>query len=458
MMLALSAMLVACGDNTATTAPTTAAATTAAATTAKSTTAAATTAAATTAAATTAPATTAAATTAAGTTAAATTAAGASGGTSLKPLVIGLINSRTGALSYYGDMIEKGFNIGLDYFTKGTNKIAGREIKVVIEDDAGDANKAVEAARKMVQQDGAEILMGTTSSASGLAVTGVNEKELKKVFIAGAAATADLTGANYNQYIFHVGRNTDQDAAVGAAYAASLATKSHKIVSVFQDYAFGQSGNKSWKDIATKTPGIEWVEVPVPTSATDFTPYIQKVLDANPDVFILNWAGTTTSKLFQQMKDNDLFNKVPLVSGIADAASIKALGDVQLGGQGVALYWHQFPKNPENDYLVKQYADKYKTFPDIFAPDGFAMVSALYTALTKTSGDTTPDKLIAAMEGMSFPAPKGTETFPKEDPPALQPMYLVKLVKDTSGKFDFPIPQLIKEVSPEEAAPPIRRK
>lgn len=83
-MLAVSLLLAACGDNTATTAPvattaapaaTTAAATTAAATTAAATTAAATTAAATTAAATTAAATTAAATTAAATTAAATTAA-----------------------------------------------------------------------------------------------------------------------------------------------------------------------------------------------------------------------------------------------------------------------------------------------------------------------------------------------------------------------------------------------
>jgi D-xylose transport system substrate-binding protein len=85
-MLAISLVLAACGDNTATTAPvattaapaaTTAAATTAAATTAAATTAAATTAAATTAAATTAAATTAAATTAAATTAAATTAASA---------------------------------------------------------------------------------------------------------------------------------------------------------------------------------------------------------------------------------------------------------------------------------------------------------------------------------------------------------------------------------------------
>jgi len=82
----VGALLAACGDNTATTAPaaTTAAATTAAATTAAATTAAATTAAVTTtAAATTAAATTTAATTAAATTAAATTAATAGGGSDI---------------------------------------------------------------------------------------------------------------------------------------------------------------------------------------------------------------------------------------------------------------------------------------------------------------------------------------------------------------------------------------
>jgi putative chitobiose transport system substrate-binding protein len=81
LVLVLAALLAACGDNTATTVPTTTAApaTTAAATTAAATTAAATTAAPTTAPATTAAATTAAATTAAATTAPATTAAATTG-------------------------------------------------------------------------------------------------------------------------------------------------------------------------------------------------------------------------------------------------------------------------------------------------------------------------------------------------------------------------------------------
>lgn len=446
LLLVLSLALVACGDSTPTTAPATTAAATTVATTAAATSAA--------------PATTAsvATTVAATTQAAASTAAATAGSAAGKPLVIGLITSRTGALSYYGDMLEKGFAIGLDYFTKGTNKIEGREVKVLIEDDAGDANKAVEAARKLVQQNGAEILVGTPSSASALAISAINEKELKKIFISDPAASAALTGASYNRYLFHTGRNTDQDAVTGATYAASVATKSKKIASIYQDYAFGQDSNKSWKEIATKTPGIEWVEIAVPQAATEFTPYIQKVLDAQPDVLIVSWAGTTGPKLYQQMKDNDVFSKVTVTGGVGDTATIRSLGESILNFQGMMVYWYQFPKTPENDYLVKVYKEKYNGVPDLFSPGGFSAASALYTALTKSKGETDPEKLIPLMEGMSFPTPKGTMTFRKDDHQALQPMYIVKMVKDPTGTFPHPIPQMVKEVSAEDSAPPIRKK
>ena len=441
LMLALSWVLAACGDPTATTAPTT---TAAPATAAKTATAAPAT---TTVAATTAVATT---------TAAATTAASSN----TSPLVVGMIVSRTGALSIYGKMLEDSWPIGMEYYTKGTNKINGRDIKLVVEDDGSDANKAVEAARKLVQQDKAEVLVGIQGSAAALAVATVNEKELKKVLIIDVAADPSITGTAFSRYTFRTGRNTDQDALAGATLAVDIASKKNKkIASFFQDTAFGQGGNASWKQQATKTAGITWTEIAVPSAATDFTPYVQKLLDAAPDVFILNWAGTTTPKLAQTLKDNDVFSKMTLVSAIADSkVSIKSLGDAAVGFQGASVYWHQFPKNAENDYLVKAYKDKYNTFPDFFDPGGMNIVSALSTALAKTNGDADPEKLIPAMEGMSYLAPKGKLTFRKEDHQTLQPMYLVELKKDTTGTFPFAVPSLIKELSAEEAAPPIRRK
>ena len=52
---------------------------------------------------------------------------------------------------------------------------------------------------------------------------------------------------------------------------------------------------------------------------------------------------------------------------------------------------------------------------------------AVVEALKKTGGNTNTEKLIAAMEGMSFETPKGTMTFRKEDHQAMQSMYHFKI-------------------------------
>jgi branched-chain amino acid transport system substrate-binding protein len=55
---------------------------------------------------------------------------------------------------------------------------------------------------------------------------------------------------------------------------------------------------------------------------------------------------------------------------------------------------------------------------------------AIVTALKKTGGDTKTNKLIKAMEGMSFETPKGVMTFRKEDHQAMQSMYHFRIKND----------------------------
>jgi branched-chain amino acid transport system substrate-binding protein len=75
--------------------------------------------------------------------------------------------------------------------------------------------------------------------------------------------------------------------------------------------------------------------------------------------------------------------------------------------------------------------------------------------ITKAGGTDT-EKLIKAMEGMSFMTPKGKMTFRKEDHQALQSMFAFKLV--VKDDVEWAIPQLEKELSMEEIVPPIMNK
>ena len=93
------------------------------------------------------------------------------------------------------------------------------------------------------------------------------------------------------------------------------------------------------------------------------------------------------------------------------------------GMEGALYYYFGIPKNPVNEWLVANHYKQFKAPPDFFTAGGMSAAIAVVEALKKTKGDTNTDKLITAMEGMSFETPKGKMTFRKEDHQAMQNMY-----------------------------------
>ena len=125
--------------------------------------------------------------------------------------------------------------------------------------------------------------------------------------------------------------------------------------------------------------------------------------------------------------------------------------------EGFTVYYHDLPKMTVNNWLVEEHKKRYNgEVPDLFTPGGMSAAIAIVEALKKTNGDTDVDTLISTMEGMSFETPKGTMTFRKEDHQALQTLYAIRL--ETKEGVDYPVPVLIKELSPEATAPPIMNK
>jgi branched-chain amino acid transport system substrate-binding protein len=105
---------------------------------------------------------------------------------------------------------------------------------------------------------------------------------------------------------------------------------------------------------------------------------------------------------------------------------------------------------------VAEHYKQFKSPPDFFTAGGFSAAMALVTALQKTGGDTDTEKLIRTMEGMSFETPKGTMTFRKEDHQAMQSMYHFRIKVDPA--FPWGVPELVREIKPEEMDVPIRNR
>jgi len=92
------------------------------------------------------------------------------------PIKIGVLASQTGGLEAYGEQTLRGFELGLEYATDGTNEVAGRKIEFIVEDTETKPEVAVQKATKLLEDDEVDFLVGSSSSGDTLAVLPLAEE------------------------------------------------------------------------------------------------------------------------------------------------------------------------------------------------------------------------------------------------------------------------------------------
>ncbi|KLU59822.1 leucine-, isoleucine-, valine-, threonine-, and alanine-binding protein precursor [Peptococcaceae bacterium CEB3] len=368
--------------------------------------------------------------------------------TAKTPIKIGIVTSQTGALEGYGKQSIRGFEMGLDYATKGTKEVAGHPIQVVIADSQTKPDVAKQKAIKALENDKVDVLVGCASSTDALAILPLAQ-QYKKVMVVEPAVADAITGSQWNRYIFRTGRNSSQDAVAGAA---AIAKPGVKIAILAPDSAYGRDGVKAFKPAAEKLGAKVILEEFPAMNTPDFTANLQRIVSSKPDYLFVIWAGANAP--WQQISDLKLPEKgIKISTAAPDIAALKTMGNL-VGMEGFGIYYYGLPKNPINDWLVKEHLKKYNEPPDLFTAGGMSAALAIVTALEKTDGNANADKLISTMEGMSFETPKGTMTFRKEDHQALQAMYAIRLEKQAG--VAWPVPVLMRTMTPAETSPPIQ--
>ncbi len=366
------------------------------------------------------------------------------------PIKIGVITTQSGPFDYYGTMQVRGLKLGIEFATDGSWKVTDRSIELIIEDDASDATTGGRKARELIEQQDVDILQGSVSSATTIILTKIAE-EYGRILLVEPAAADSITGANFNKFVFRTAASVCQDAAAGGQYAVENLGKTFCYIA--PDYAFGRQSTEAWKQVIEEHGGESLVEVYPPPDTTDFAPYLKDVLSSGADVLVQSWAGAGYGELFSQMRDFGVFEKMVVTGGLGDREARHALGTDAIGIVGVCKYSYVLPDNPINSWLTEKHIEQYGEAPDLFTGGGFSAGVALIEALKRTNGNPKPEAMIPVMEGMSFGGPKGLYTFRKEDHQALQPMYVVEMVKDPDNPWA--IPKLIQEITSEETAPPL---
>ncbi|MBK8934574.1 MAG: substrate-binding domain-containing protein [Chloroflexi bacterium] len=363
--------------------------------------------------------------------------------TCAEPVKIGLITDQTGALAIYGAHIMRGFPLGMEYATGSeavdngdytSYMLNGCEFQVYTRDDQSTPDITATVARELIEDIGVDILVGTVSSGATATLQELARENQIPLIVAPAAAN-DITGVAFNEYTFRTSRNNYQDAVNICEY---LTQEYSTFVQIAPDYSFGYGGAAAFRDACTLFGG-EFVadDIFAPADTTEFTPYMEQVMDSGAQAFLVTWAGGGFVPMMQAAQELGVFDQMAMASGFVDNVVLPTFFANAIGTTSGILYHYTAPDNPINDWLVEQTKARFGVPPDLFDADGMNAAIMLVEAVKKTSGDVSADAMIGAMEGMSFEGPKGTIDIRAEDHVAIQDMYIVTLTNVDDPDFKF---------------------
>ena len=376
--------------------------------------------------------------------------AGAAFGQS-KEIRIAHVYDKTGPLEAYAKQTQTGLMMGLEYATGGKMEILGRKLVVIEKDSQGKPDVGKAQLGAAYGDDKVDIAVGPTSSGVALAMLPVAE-EYKKVLLVEPAVADSITGDKWNRYIFRTGRSSMQDAI---SNAVAIGKKGVNIATLAQDYAFGRDGVAAFKEALAGTGATLVHEEYAPAATTDFTASAERLFNALKDkpgrkVIFVIWAGVNAAAKVNELDPKRFGIEVSTGGNILPAmAGYKSMP----GMEGATYYYYEIPKNKVNTWFVAEHKKRFNSPPDFFTAGGMSAGIALVESIKKAGGTDT-EKLIKAMEGLSFETPKGKMTFRKEDHQAMQSMYHFKIKVDPA--VDWAIPELVREIKPEEMKVPVK--
>jgi branched-chain amino acid transport system substrate-binding protein len=329
-----------------------------------------------------------------------------------QPIKLGELNSYK-TFPAFLEPYKKGMELAVAEIN-ASGGVLGRPLELITRDDNGNAGDAVRVAEELVARERVDLLMGTFSSAVGLAVADF-ARQRKVFFLAAEPLTDKIVWESGNRYTFRLRPSTYMQTAMLVPAAAALNKKRWAIV--YPNYEYGTAATAAFKQlmIARQASGIEFVEIAAPLGKIDAGPVVQALLDAKPDAIFSSLFAGDLAKFVREGELRGLFRERPVFNLLAgEPEYLDPLKDEAPEGWIVTGYpWYSI-KTPEHDAFLKAYQAKYNDYPRLGSIVGYETIKSAAAILAK-AGSTDPDKLIAAAEGLSVPSPFGEITFRKID-------------------------------------------
>jgi branched-chain amino acid transport system substrate-binding protein len=365
------------------------------------------------------------------------------------PLKVGILSDCAGSFgAFYQDDIGGALSVFAHYGGKPTGKlpsdgmtgikIAGRPVTIVGFGCADStATKALSEARRLVEQDGANVLIGPLSGDEGIAIAEYSKTQPDRTFIDGIsgaqATTLDVDSPNF--FRFH---------ADGAMWSAGLGDYGYSkegwrnAVTIGDDYDFGYTSVSGFIAEFCSIGGQITKRIWAPLGTTDYSSYIAQIPKGS-NVFVAIGGSGLVTFLKQYQQVNGKLNPKKVIGNTfwPDPTILRAVGSAVVGV--VAANGVDADSNQPAMLAYKKVEDVYpaveKDFSSIFVEGYWTGAQALVQALTQLHGDLndpTQSKLNASLGTQTLNGPFGPIKLDKYRS-AITPNWIVKITPPPAG-------------------------
>ncbi len=306
---------------------------------------------------------------------------------------IGHLTPLTGFLGALGAYAQLGIRMAEEEINR-SGGVMGRPLEIMSEDSVNPATAATKAQR-MLDQDGATVLMGEINSASAVTIMQVAARNKRFYMQIGARSDALRNGKNCNRYTFHVDIPSHVMVyAVGKALVRDGMMKDKKFYTLTADYIFGHDLASAAKEFFKDNGGQVIGDELVATDVTEFSPYLLKIRQGKPDIVCSNLAGNQVTNLIKQYAEFGL--PYPIVGFNLNTADAWAAGEGNLSGTWPTV-WHHDLDVPASKTFVANFVKKYGKPPENHAWIEYISLKIMAQAMEETKSTDT-EKLIAYLE------------------------------------------------------------
>ena len=308
------------------------------------------------------------------------------------PITIGTSLPLTGEFSQPGSAAEEGYQVW-KAMTNESGGLLGRDVELIIKDDASNQNTIVSDYNALISQDKVDLLLGTFSSLLNLPASAVAEKN-QMLFVEPAGGSPEMFDRGY-EYLFFAQQSTaDKQGKLFGEYLAGLPEGERPETAAYPtiDDPFAVPNVDGVRQIL-EAAGIETVyQETYAIDTKNFDTIVNAMKSANPDVVVHgavfeDGVGLTRAMLKADFTPTWFYQTTAPSLG---AQYADAIGPENTEGIMFAISHAPSADTPGNAEFVAKYKEMYDgNEPPEDAADAFAAAQSCRPRSSRSAMSTT---------------------------------------------------------------------